>query len=61
LRRTTALQPEGPFTPTVATRPGEIVQLDTTPLDVMAVLDEGHRGAIPKRHAWIAERGQATG
>ena len=40
-RRQRALRPAGPFTPSMATRPGEIVQVDTTRLDVMVVLDEG--------------------
>lgn len=40
-RRQRALKPEGPFTPSMATRPGEIVQVDSTRLDVMAVLDDG--------------------
>ncbi|WP_229813531.1 integrase catalytic domain-containing protein [Lentzea flava] len=45
-RRTHANRPDGPFTPTVATRPGELVQIDTTPLDVMAVLDDGVFGRV---------------
>ena len=40
-RRQTAARPEGVFTPTIAARPGEQVQLDGTPLDVMAVMDDG--------------------
>jgi hypothetical protein len=40
-RRQRALRPEGPFTPSLATRPGEIVQIDSTRLDIMAVLDDG--------------------
>ncbi|MEU2130496.1 Mu transposase C-terminal domain-containing protein [Streptomyces sp. NPDC018352] len=40
-RRQTANRPEGPFTPTFADRPGEQVQIDSTPLDVMVVLDSG--------------------
>ncbi|MQS10994.1 transposase [Streptomyces kaniharaensis] len=40
-RRQTANRPEGVFTPTMAARPGEQVQIDTTPLDVMAVMDDG--------------------
>jgi hypothetical protein len=31
----------GPVTPTTAARPGEVVRIDTTPLDVMAVLEDG--------------------
>ena len=40
-RRQTAARPEGVFTATVAARPGEQVQMDGTPLDVMAVMDDG--------------------
>jgi putative transposase len=40
-RRSLANRPDGPFTPTVATRPGELVQIDSTPLDIMVVLDSG--------------------
>jgi hypothetical protein len=43
-RRSNANRPPAPFTPTAARRPGEIVQIDTTPLDVMAVLDNGVTG-----------------
>ncbi|MGH3761042.1 Mu transposase C-terminal domain-containing protein, partial [Actinophytocola sp.] len=45
-RRTHANRPDAPFTPTTATRPGELVQIDTTPLDVMAVLDDGVVGRV---------------
>jgi hypothetical protein len=45
-RRTRANRPPGPFTPTAASRPGEMVQIDTTPLDVMAVLDDGVVGRV---------------
>ncbi|MFD7814096.1 integrase [Streptomyces sp. NPDC059785] len=40
-RRQTVNRPQGPFTPTFADRPGEQVQIDSTPLDVMVVLDSG--------------------
>ncbi|NEC06972.1 Mu transposase C-terminal domain-containing protein [Streptomyces sp. SID7909] len=40
-RRQTANRPQKMFTPTFAARPGEQVQIDSTPLDVMAVLDSG--------------------
>jgi len=43
-RRQTANRPVGVFTPTLAARPGEQVQIDTTPLDVMAVMDDGVTG-----------------
>jgi transposase InsO family protein len=41
-RRSAANRPEGPFTATWAARPGQQVQIDSTPLDVMAVFDDGH-------------------
>ncbi|MFF3336931.1 Mu transposase C-terminal domain-containing protein [Streptomyces sp. NPDC002888] len=37
----TATAPVRPFTPTVALRPGELVQIDTTRLDVMAISEDG--------------------
>ncbi|WP_211328451.1 hypothetical protein [Thermomonospora umbrina] len=40
-RRQLANRPEGPFEPTSADRPGEQVQIDSTPLDVMVLLDGG--------------------
>jgi Mu transposase, C-terminal len=40
-RRQTANKPPGAYTATLAARPGEQVQLDATPLDVMAVMDDG--------------------
>ncbi|WP_433521557.1 integrase [Nocardia pseudovaccinii] len=40
-RRQTANRPARPFTPTLAARPGEQVQVDSTPLDVMVALDDG--------------------
>ncbi len=45
-RRTQANRPAAPFTVTTAARPGEIVQIDSTPLDVMAVLDDGVIGRV---------------
>jgi hypothetical protein len=36
-----ASRPEPPFTPTVALRPGELVMMDSTVLDVMVVLGDG--------------------
>ncbi|MGW4786767.1 Mu transposase C-terminal domain-containing protein [Streptomyces sp. NPDC004230] len=39
-------RPEPPFTPTVTLRPGEIVMMDSTPLDVMVVLDDGVLGRL---------------
>jgi hypothetical protein len=40
-RRQTANKPQTTYTPTFAARPGEQVQIDATPLDVMAVMDDG--------------------
>ena len=40
-RRQTANRPPGVFTPTHAARPGEQVQIDSTPIDVMVLLDDG--------------------
>lgn len=45
-RRWHASRPAPPFTPTVALRPGELVMLDSTPLDVLAVLDDGVTGRL---------------
>ncbi|MGW2826489.1 transposase [Streptomyces sp. NPDC001443] len=43
-RRRHSSRPAPPFTPTVALRPGELVMLDSTPLDVMVVLADGVTG-----------------
>ncbi|MFD6161478.1 hypothetical protein ACFWF7_08635 [Nocardia sp. NPDC060256] len=40
-RRSAANRPAGSFTVTWASRPGEHVQIDTTPLDVLAMFDDG--------------------
>ncbi|MFE6914757.1 Mu transposase C-terminal domain-containing protein [Streptomyces rubiginosohelvolus] len=40
-RRQNANRPVGPFTPTTASRPGEQIQIDTTKIDLLAVLDDG--------------------
>jgi len=40
-RRQTANRPESVFSPTFAARPGEQVQIDSTPIDVMVLLDTG--------------------
>jgi putative transposase len=40
-RRSLAKQPDGPFGTVTAVRPGELVQIDSTPLDVRVVLDDG--------------------
>lgn len=53
-----ARKPERPFTRTVASRPGELVQIDTSPLDVMALLDDRVPGRveptlIPRSRRWV--------
>ncbi len=45
-RRSAASRPARPFTPTVAARPGEQVQIDSTPLDVLAIYDDGVTGRV---------------
>jgi hypothetical protein len=40
-RRSLARQPDGPFGTVTALRPGELVEIDSTPLDVRVVLDNG--------------------
>lgn len=40
-RRQTANRPEAMFTPSFAARPGEQVQIDSTPIDVLVLLDDG--------------------
>ena len=55
-RRQTANRPDGAFTATIAARPGEQVQMDGTPLDIMAVMDDG----LPGRPELIAAIDVAT-
>mgnify|MGYP000962783141 CR=1 FL=1 len=43
-RRQTANRPAGMFTPSFAARPGEQVQIDSTPIDVLVLLDDGTPG-----------------
>lgn len=45
-RRTQANRPARPFVGATAARPGQLVQIDSTPLDVMAVLDDGVVGRV---------------
>ncbi len=40
-RRQAANRPQGVFTPSFAARPGEKVQIDSTPIDVLVLLDNG--------------------
>ncbi|MDX3584502.1 MULTISPECIES: hypothetical protein [Streptomyces] len=39
-RRSPAKQPEGMFGQLTAARPGEVMEIDSTPLDVLVVHDE---------------------
>jgi hypothetical protein len=49
-RRQAANRPDGAFTPITAARPGELVLMDGTLLDVMAVMDDG----VPGRPELVA-------
>lgn len=40
-RRSLSKQPDGPFGSITVVRPGEVVEIDSTPLDVRVVLDDG--------------------
>ncbi|WP_084027810.1 Mu transposase C-terminal domain-containing protein [Mycobacterium avium] len=40
-RRSLSKQPDGPFSRLTVVRPGEMVEIDSTPLDVRVVLDDG--------------------
>lgn len=45
-RRSLANQPEGPFRYEQVVAPGELMQIDSTPLDVLVRLDEGMPGRV---------------
>ncbi|WP_284755485.1 Mu transposase C-terminal domain-containing protein [Arthrobacter sp. efr-133-R2A-120] len=45
-RRTLAQQPEGPFAAVYPVRPGELMQIDSTPLDIAVELDDGVIGRV---------------
>jgi len=45
-RRSLANRPDGPFGELTATRPGELVEIDSTPLDVDVLLEEGVPGRV---------------
>ncbi len=45
-RRTLAQQPDGPFGAVFPVRPGELMQIDSTPLDVAVVLADGVVGRV---------------
>ncbi|MBY8844581.1 transposase [Streptomyces sp. SP2-10] len=57
-RRARVSRPEPPFKPTLVLRPGEWVILDSTPLDVLVVLDDGVVGRLELTTALcVATRG----
>jgi hypothetical protein len=45
-RRSLANRPDGPFGELTACRPGELVQIDSTKLDVLVLLEEGVPGRV---------------
>lgn len=45
-RRTLAQQPKGPFGAVYPVRPGELMQIDSTPLDIAVELDDGVIGRV---------------
>jgi putative transposase len=45
-RRSLANRPDGPYGELVACRPGELVEIDSTPLDVLVLLDKGVPGRV---------------
>ncbi|MCM1950404.1 transposase family protein [Streptomyces sp. G2] len=45
-RRARAARPAPPFKPTVVLRPGELVMLDSSPLDVLVAFDDGVTGRL---------------
>ena len=45
-RRSLAGRPEGMFGSLPAAAPGEVVQVDSTPLDVLVLLDDGVPGRV---------------
>ncbi|WP_229877454.1 hypothetical protein [Streptomyces bluensis] len=45
-RRSLAGRPEGPFGQVMPVRPGELMQIDSTPLDVLVRLDNGKPGRV---------------
>ena len=57
-RRSLAKRPEGPFGTVRAVRPGESMQIDSTPLDVRVVLDNG----LPDRAelTWLIDLATGT-
>jgi hypothetical protein len=45
-RRSLANRPDGPFGEITACRPGELMEIDSTPLDVLVLLDKGVPGRV---------------
>lgn len=45
-RRSLAARPEGPFGQVAVTAPGDLMQIDSTPLDVLVRLDDGVAGRV---------------
>ncbi len=45
-RRSLASRPDSPFGAVAALRPGEVMQIDSTPLDVLVLLDDGTAGRV---------------
>ncbi|HEY5985071.1 MAG TPA: integrase [Streptosporangiaceae bacterium] len=45
-RRSLAARPEGPFGQVTVTAPGDLMQIDSTPLDVLVRLDDGVAGRV---------------
>jgi putative transposase len=45
-RRSLANRPDGPYGELVACRPGELMEIDSTPLDVLVLLDKGVPGRV---------------
>jgi len=45
-RQSLANRPDSPFRQLTAGRPGELMQIDSTPLDVMVLLDDGIPGRV---------------
>jgi transposase InsO family protein len=45
-RQSMASRPDGPFTTITAAAPGELMQIDSTPLDVLVLLDDGVPGRV---------------
>lgn len=45
-RRSLANRPDGPFGQVMVSAPGELMQIDSTPLDVLVLLDDGVVGRV---------------